>query len=163
MSLHRLKIIHPQAYKSSPWNEKTCTDEGHPSTYLTFSWGDPLPENRIFRALNDAEDNVLEMVDNGFGGYQIPDDWILGVDGARNIRIQVRPYKEHYWSTNKFVVFKSRLAVELLRACGLEKGEFREMWGYVFNLGKMIGYIWLEQGRIVPFGSGNRTAEFLDS
>lgn len=36
------------------------------------------------------------------------------------------------------------MAVQLLRECGLDMGFDKEMWAYVYNEEKQIGYIWLE-------------------
>lgn len=103
------------------------------------------------------------MTDLGLGGYPIPENLRVGVDGARNIRIVARPWKEHFWSTNQFWVVRVEVAVELMRLCGLERKGYFEMWAEVFRGEGRIGFLWLEQGMMEPWseeegvGVGNGT------
>lgn len=90
-------------------------------------------------------------MDLGLASNSVPEDVRLGIDGARNIRIIARTYREHLWSLYKFTIIRAGVAVELMRLCGLERKGFFEMWAEVFLREQRIGYIWLEQGTPDPW------------
>ncbi|KAI4185882.1 MAG: hypothetical protein L6R41_003854 [Letrouitia leprolyta] len=126
-----------------PWNKKTCTTPNS-AISLTFSWGDPLPLNRIYRCIEDALNNLDAAEEEGEAGRKVEKETDIGFDGKRNIWIKARPYKKHFWSPADFNVLRVKMAVQLLRECGLDMGFDKEMWAYVYNEEKQIGYIWLE-------------------
>lgn len=99
----------------------------------------------------------------GLADFALDKEYVIGIDGVRDIKIKARPYQKYFWSQSEFDMQRVGVAVELMRKCGLDSGVFREMWAFVYSVGKLIGYIWLEQDRVDPDGLRNGTAGLLGS
>lgn len=122
-----------------------CQRAADPDFYLTFSWGAPLPRAGLSICLRDTQQSLRAAIDDdGMADEPIPlSNMNIALESKTEISIYLRSYKVLFRS--QVVTFAQTLkAVDLLEFCGLYRGNYEEMWTYVFAGRRQIGYLTLE-------------------
>ena len=124
--------------------------------HLTFSYGDPLPGEGLFRAISHARHDLRDLIDQGAiqpieedGEIRVweatpseamiePGDVILAVRSAKILDSEIQA-----WHLIRYAdVLK---AIALLEWCSLARKPIRGIWAYVYLRGVHVGYIWTEK------------------
>ncbi len=79
---------------------------------------------------------------------------------GRRLVITTRAYVKYPWSKVALVAEQCLDAVNLLERCGWRRGNYEEIWAFIWAGEVQIGYIWLMQEKVEPWvvEEGNVTA-----
>ncbi|KAL8762779.1 MAG: hypothetical protein Q9184_001261 [Pyrenodesmia sp. 2 TL-2023] len=125
-----------------PWNKHICRDDAnHSDLLLTFAWGAVHPKASIVALFASAKQRLDPIIQAGYGDRLIsPANHMIGESGT-GIFIVVRPLKKLF-KVEPFTYNEIARAVHLLRTCGMDRGQYQEMYANVVVGKRQIGTIY---------------------